>query len=138
MLITLLIVVFALTMTLGVPIAFCLGLAGLSFIVLSGTVPIAVLPTLMFGGMDSFPLLAIPFFIIAGDLMQRCGVSDPARVAKVGDTPADLAQGHNAGCGLVIGVTSGSHTREQLAGHPHTHLIESVADLPAVLGLTAG
>src|SRR5437773_2433053 len=61
-------------MTLGVPIAFCLGLAGLSFIVLSGTVPIAVLPTLMFGGMDSFPLLAIPFFIIAGDLMQRCGV----------------------------------------------------------------
>src|SRR5881397_1894604 len=70
----LLMVVFALTMTLGVPIAFCLGLAGLTFIVLSGTVPIAVLPTLMFGGMDSFPLLAIPFFIIAGDLMQRCGV----------------------------------------------------------------
>src|SRR5439155_14572554 len=29
---------------------------------------------LMFGGMDSFPLLAIPFFIIAGDLMQRCGL----------------------------------------------------------------
>jgi len=73
-LIWLLIAVFALTMTLGVPIAFCLGLGGLTFIVLSGTVPIAVLPTLMFSGMDSFPLLAIPFFIIAGDLMQRCGV----------------------------------------------------------------
>jgi C4-dicarboxylate transporter DctM subunit len=70
----LLIVVFALTLILGVPIAFCLGLAGLAFFVVSGTVPIAVLPTLMFGGMDSFPLLAIPFFIIAGDLMQRCGV----------------------------------------------------------------
>ena len=74
MLIALLVAVFALTMTLGVPIAFCLGLGGLTFIVLSGTVPIAVLPTLMFGGMDSFPLLAIPFFIIAGDLMQRTGV----------------------------------------------------------------
>jgi C4-dicarboxylate transporter DctM subunit len=72
--IVLLIVVFALTLVLGVPIAFCLGLAGLAFFVVSGTVPIAVLPTLMFGGMDSFPLLAIPFFIIAGDLMQRCGV----------------------------------------------------------------
>jgi tripartite ATP-independent transporter DctM subunit len=72
--IVLLIAVFAVTLTLGVPIAFCLGLGGLAFIVLSGTVPIAVLPTLMFGGMDSFPLLAIPFFIIAGDLMQRCGV----------------------------------------------------------------
>ena len=74
MLIVLLVAVFALTMTLGVPIAFCLGLGGLAFIVLSGSVPIAVLPTLMFGGMDSFPLLAIPFFIIAGDLMQRSGV----------------------------------------------------------------
>jgi tripartite ATP-independent transporter DctM subunit len=73
-LIAVLIVVFALAMILGVPIAFSLGLGGLAFIVLSGTVPIAVLPTLMFGGMDSFPLLAIPFFIIAGDLMQRCGV----------------------------------------------------------------
>lgn len=72
--IVLLVAVFALTLVLGVPIAFCLGLAGLAFIVLSGTVPIAVLPTLMFGGMDSFPLLAIPFFVIAGDLMQRCGV----------------------------------------------------------------
>lgn len=74
MAIVLLIAAFAVTLTLGVPIAFCLGLAGLTFIVLSGAVPIAVLPTLMFGGMDSFPLLAIPFFIIAGDLMQRCGV----------------------------------------------------------------
>ena len=74
MLIVILVFVFLVTMLVGVPIAFCLGLAGLSFIVLSGTVPIAILPTLMFGGMDSFPLLAIPFFIIAGDLMQRCGV----------------------------------------------------------------
>src|SRR5262249_31581128 len=31
-------------------------------------------------------------------LMRLCGVSDPARVAKVGDTTADLAQGHSAGC----------------------------------------
>src|SRR5258708_1646459 len=74
MLIGVLVVVFALTMLLGVPIAFCLGLGGLAFIVLSGVVPIAVLPTLMFAGMDSFPLLAIPFFVIAGDVMQRCGV----------------------------------------------------------------
>src|SRR5258705_174358 len=74
MLIGVLIAVFALTMFLGVPIAFCLGLGGLAFIVLSGVVPIAVLPTLMFAGMDSFPLLAIPFFVIGGDVMPRCGV----------------------------------------------------------------
>jgi len=55
MLIGVLVAVFALTMFLGVPIALCLGLGGLAFIVLSGVVPIAVLPTLMFAGMDSFP-----------------------------------------------------------------------------------
>lgn len=74
MLILVLVAVFAVTMVLGVPIAFCLGLGGLAFIWLSGVVPIAVLPTLMFAGMDSFPLLAIPFFVIAGDVMQRCGI----------------------------------------------------------------
>ena len=52
----------------------------------------------------------------------RLGISDPRRVAKVGDTPADLEEGTNAGCGLVIGVTSGTFTREQLHGMPaHAH-----------------
>jgi phosphoglycolate phosphatase-like HAD superfamily hydrolase len=57
-------------------------------------------------------------------------------VAKVGDTPADLEEGHHAGCGLVIGVAQGTHTREQLAAFAHTHLIGSVAELPAILGLS--
>lgn len=68
-------------------------------------------------------------------LMARLGITDPARVAKVGDTTADLEEGHNAGCGMIVGVANGSHGREQLAGSPHTHLIASVAELPRVLGL---
>lgn len=68
-------------------------------------------------------------------LMRKLGVGDARRVAKVGDTPADLLEGHRAGCGMVIGVTGGTHTREQLVGHPHTHLIGSVVELPALLGL---
>jgi phosphonatase-like hydrolase len=47
-------------------------------------------------------------------LMLNLGVSDPRRVAKVGDTPADLLEGKNAGCGLIVGVTQGSCAREQL------------------------
>ena len=101
MLIALLIGVFALTMTLGVPIAFCLGLGGLTFMVLSGTVPIAVLPTLMFSGMDSFPLLAIPFFIIAGDLMQRCGV-----LPKLIDFANSLVGHLRGGLAYVVVLTS--------------------------------
>ncbi len=59
-------------------------------------------------------------------LMQKFGISDPARVAKVGDTPADLQEGTNAGCGWVIGITSGSHTREELEPYPHTHLVDDI------------
>jgi phosphoglycolate phosphatase-like HAD superfamily hydrolase len=70
-------------------------------------------------------------------LMARLGVREAARVAKVGDTRADLEEGTNAGCGLVVGVTSGSFTRQQLQACPHTHLVASVADVPALL-LPAG
>jgi phosphonatase-like hydrolase len=65
--------------------------------------------------------------------MALTGVTDAGRVAKVGDTPADLAEGTAAGCGLVIGVTEGSHREEELESHPHTHLIASIAELPALL-----
>jgi len=68
-------------------------------------------------------------------LMADLGVVDPSHVAKVGDTPSDLLEGRNAGCGLVIGVTRGSHTRQELELFPHTHLIDSVADVPAVPGM---
>lgn len=67
-------IVFVVTIVLGVPVAFCLGLAGVVFILLSADLPFNILPTIMFGGIDSFPLMAIPFFIMAGDLMSRCGV----------------------------------------------------------------
>lgn len=68
-------------------------------------------------------------------LMVRFGITDARSVAKVGDTPADPQEGHNAGCGMVIGVTEGTHTREQLEPFPHTHLIGTVAELPALLGI---
>lgn len=64
------------------------------------------------------------------EAMRRTGISKARRTAKVGDTPSDLQEGQAAGCGWVIGVTEGSHTREQLAAHAHTHLIGTVAELP--------
>jgi len=67
------------------------------------------------------------------EAMRRAQVKDPKRVAKVGDTPSDLGEGMAAGCALVVGVTNGSHTREQLASHAHTHLIDSLAELAPML-----
>lgn len=69
------------------------------------------------------------------ELMRRLAIEDPANVAKVGDTPADLHEGKNAGCGLIVGVTEGTHTRQQLEPHPHTLLIASVRELPSILHL---
>jgi phosphonatase-like hydrolase len=72
------------------------------------------------------------------ELMRRLRVADPGRVAKVGDTPSDLEEGRNAGCGLIVGVTKGTHSRDELEPYPHTHLIDTVADLPGVLELANG
>jgi phosphonatase-like hydrolase len=68
-------------------------------------------------------------------LMALLEIADPKQVAKVGDTPSDLEEGHRAGCGLVVGVTDGTHTRLQLEPFPHHHLIKTVADFPKLLGL---
>jgi phosphonatase-like hydrolase len=66
-------------------------------------------------------------------LMARLGVADARKVAKVGDTEVDLAEGANAGCGLVIGVTTGSCTAEQLRACPHTHVLASVVEVHGVV-----
>jgi phosphoglycolate phosphatase-like HAD superfamily hydrolase len=68
--------------------------------------------------------------------MELTGVAHAKAVAKVGDTPADLREGTDAGCGLVIGVTEGSHERHELVRHPHTHLIRNVGELPALIERT--
>lgn len=65
--------------------------------------------------------------------MEATGVTDVRCVANAGDTVLDLQAGHRAGVALNIGVLSGAHGRDQLQEQPHTHLLNSVADLPALL-----
>jgi phosphonatase-like hydrolase len=65
--------------------------------------------------------------------MEATGVWDVRRVLTAGDTPNDLGAGLNAGAGFVVGVTTGSFTRAQLEAQPHTHILDSVAALPALL-----
>jgi len=65
----LLIGVFVGALLLGVPIAFVMGVASLVVLLVQGTFPLLVVPQRMFNGLDSFPLMAVPFFILAADLM---------------------------------------------------------------------
>ena len=65
--------------------------------------------------------------------MEATGIKDVNQVIKLGDTPFDMAAGSRAGVRGVIGVLSGSHTAESLGGAKHTHIINSVAELPDLL-----
>ena len=87
-------IAFFLTILLGVPVAFCLGLGALAFLLITGRESLLIIPTLMFSGIDSFPLMAIPFFIMAGDLAERSGIlPNLVKLAKalVGHLRAGLA-----------------------------------------------
>lgn len=67
--------VFLLTLFLGFPIAFCLGLSSLAYVILAD-IPLVILPQKMYAGIDVFVLLCIPGFILAGNLMNRGGITE--------------------------------------------------------------
>jgi phosphonatase-like hydrolase len=71
-----------------------------------------------------------PFLIFRA--MEAAGVFNVRRVMNVGDTVLDLQAGFNAGAGENIAVLSGAHSREQLEKAPHTRLLASVAEIPAL------
>ena len=64
--------------------------------------------------------------------MERCGVTDVQEVLTVGDTPLDLQAGKRGGVLGVIGVLPGVHNRDRLLSESPSHLIPSVAAIPAL------
>jgi TRAP-type transport system large permease protein len=67
---------FALFLLLGQPVAFALALAAIPVFVLTGTMPPTVAIQKMVSATQSFPLLAVPFFIFAGNLMNVTGITN--------------------------------------------------------------
>lgn len=72
-----------------------------------------------------------PFMIRS--IMNVLGVKEVNKVAKVGDTQVDVQEGRNAGCGLVVSVTTGAYTREQLEKYDPDYIIDSLRELPALI-----
>ena len=66
--------VFVLLLACSMPIVFALGIAGIVGLV-TGGFPLEMLPSSLVGGSQNWVLLAIPSFIFAGTLMERCGMS---------------------------------------------------------------
>ena len=67
---------FLVTAALGMPLAFTLTLTSLTYLLGIGGVSLIILPIKILGGVDSFVLLSIPLFIVAGALMESGGISE--------------------------------------------------------------
>lgn len=72
---SLLILVFLAMLLLGVPIALSVGASSLLVLLLS-EMPLEALPQTLFAGVNSFALVAVPFFVLAGDLLAKGGISE--------------------------------------------------------------
>ncbi len=66
---------FAFFLLLGVPVGLAIGVSGLLIVFLSGF-PLEMIPQTMFSGNESFALVAVPFFVLAGDILARGGISE--------------------------------------------------------------
>jgi C4-dicarboxylate transporter DctM subunit len=86
---------------LGVPVTFALGLAAAVTIWQGDIMPLLIVPQEMIRSMNSFPLLAIPFFILAGNLMQEGGIS-----RRLVDFSKTLIGSTTGGLAMVAVVTS--------------------------------
>ncbi|HEX7903273.1 MAG TPA: HAD hydrolase-like protein [Chitinophagaceae bacterium] len=67
------------------------------------------------------------------ELMTRAGVDDASLVAKIGDTAVDIQEGQHAGCGYVVGITTGAYLQTDLEKYKPTHIIHHLSELPAIL-----
>src|SRR5690625_2543739 len=97
----LLVVLLLVFFLLGTPVAVALGFASAIAVWWAGDIPLIILASRSFTSIDSFPLMAIPFFILAGTLMEVGGIS-----RRLIDT-ANAMTGHiTGGLGLVTVVTA--------------------------------
>ena len=95
-------IVFIVLTLLSVPIAFVLGLSSMTWVSFSSFVPMVMLPQRLYAGLDSFTLLAIPLFILAGKLMASGGIS--TRLIKLSAIMVGRFKGGLAYINIVVSM----------------------------------
>ena len=66
---------FAIGLIVGLPVAIAMGISGLTAVLVDGRFPALIVPQYLFNGISSFPLMAIPFFILAAEIMTASGLT---------------------------------------------------------------
>lgn len=101
---------------LGVPVAFALGLAGLVGVWLAG-IPFSIVATRLFTGVDSFIFLAVPFYILAAEIMAQGGIT--ARLIAIASRATQWLRGGtafaNVGASVLFAGISGSAVADAAA-----------------------
>ena len=70
-----LIITFAIGLIVGLPVAITMGISGLTAVLIDGRFPPLIVPQYLFNGISSFPLMAVPFFILAAEIMTASGLT---------------------------------------------------------------
>lgn len=102
---------------IGVPIAYSIAISGMGYLLFESSVPLLVVAQRMVVGVDSFTLLAIPLFILAGALMAEGGITPRIMrfaSAMVGHIPGGLAMVMVVSC-MLFGAISGSGVADVVA-----------------------
>lgn len=93
---------------LGVPIWASIGLGAVAMLVLTGTLPLTVLGASLFQGIDHFALIAVPLFILTGDVLVRTGLSEKLldiADATTGGVRAGFGTATVLGCGFFACIS---------------------------------
>lgn len=101
-------VVFLITVLMGIPIGFVLGIVPVIYLKFFGNIPLDIIAQRLFNGVDSFVFLAMPFFILAGNLMNDIGITNSlVKLSKVivGRIHGGLAQANIVVSVLFAGLT---------------------------------
>lgn len=109
--------VFVVLVLVGVPISFVLGISSLAAMFFVADYPMQVVIQRMFAGVDSFPLMAIPFFMLAGSVMEKGGITSRIinfALALVGGLRGSLAHVVSIS-GVIMGGISGSGVADTAA-----------------------
>jgi C4-dicarboxylate transporter DctM subunit len=94
-------------LALNVPVATAFGLAAATFLALRTDIPLTLIPQQMYGGTDSTVLQAVPFFLLAGALMDKGGIS--RRLVSFAQYPGRLD--HHTGFGGIAEPDDGNYSR---------------------------
>ena len=106
----LMLALFFVFMCLGMPIAYCMGFAAILVILLDGQLPVLILAQQFYDSLDNFSLLAVPLFILAGELMSVAGITERLvgmSKALIGHLRGGLAQA-NILTNMFMAAISGS------------------------------